>query len=266
MSSNSGPSAVKNLQQFIHNKKNNFLVNKVVTKKIGSQSANGAVFKLNGPGGRKVLKIVKSPGGIQEAAFQRNMARLNFSPKVHNVIANVEIPSRLANEFFSQKSTTMGSVKINAIIMNNLQQSNTNKVMSLHNYLSSSEYSNTQKQNLFNKLGNMVNTMAKNSRIIHGDLHPHNVYVILSPGKPGKPLKPPKLFIIDYGRSRRTGIPTRAMTKACITHRLVANVNDPYYGKMVYNRNGTPCIFNNSKLNILQKHYGLKPRTRFTPY
>jgi len=276
VSQNAGPAptvnnrnwTVKNLQQSIRNARNNFLGNKVIVKKIGSKSVNGAVFKLNGPGpgGRKVLKIVKSPGGVKEAAFQRNMAKYKFSPNVHNVIANVRIPRQVAVALFSQPPTrenlnNQGRVKINAIIMNNLQQSNTNKVMSLQNYLKSIEYSNQQKQNMFNTLGNIVNAMA-NARIIHGDLHSQNVYVILSPGKPAK------LFVIDYGRSQRTGIPTRAMTKEGKTHRLKEHVNDPYYGKMLYTKKGTPYILNESKLNLLQQQYGFTPRNpkSFKPY
>jgi hypothetical protein len=261
---------VQSLQQSIQNRNNRFLVNKVILKKIGSQSVNGAVFKLsnNGSGRRKVLKIVKSPGGVKEAAFQRNMAKLGISPNVHNNIANVRIPRQLASALFSQPPTranmnNQDRVKINAIIMNNLQQSNANRVMSLQNYLKSIEYSNQQKQKMFNNLGNMVNAMA-NARIIHGDLHSQNVYVILSRGKP------PKLFVIDYGRSQRTGIPTRAMTKEGKTHKLKEHVNDPYYGKMLYTRRGTPYILNESKLNLLQKEYGFTPRTkkttRFAPY
>jgi len=249
---------VINLERALENSKKSFLRGKKIEEKIGSKSVNGAVFRLYGgsPGTRKVLKIVKSPGGVQEYSFQKNAARYKLAPNVHNSMKNVNIPVDLANKFFSQqaspKSKKAGYVKINAIIMNNLQQNKNNRVSSFNNYMMKSKSLNN-KQVLFDRLTNMVYQL-NNHRILHGDLHPFNIYVITNPGHP------PKLYIIDFGRSLRSAMTTRSTAGSNTTHRFKATPS--YYGNMFYSKGGTPHVLNKSKLEMMAKNYGVTLRKR----
>jgi hypothetical protein len=247
--------SVINLERALVNHNKNFLRGKEIEKKIGSKSVNGAVFKLTGgsPGTRKVLKIVKSPGGVQEYSFQKNVAQYKLAPNVHNSMSKVKIPIELANKFFSEpasaKSKKAGHVKINAIIMNNLQQNKRNQVSSFNNYMKNPKHSQENKQTMFNRLKNMVGQL-NNHRILHGDLHPFNIYVITNPGHP------PKLYIIDFGRSLRSAMTTRSTAGSNTTHRFQATPS--HYGKMFYSKGGTPHVLNTSKLEMMATNYGVK--------
>jgi hypothetical protein len=251
-----------NLEREIAKKNNRLFKNNTPQMKIGSVSANGAIFKMEkkprynrgSPTPYKVMKIVKSPGGSQEYAFQKKAARRGISPQVYNLVTGVKIPSTLANKFFRNSHTPGRPVNINAFLMNNLQQSNANKVTNFHNYMKKAKPTN--RQAAFNKLKTMVNTMG-NHGISHGDLHAGNIYVILSPGKP------PKLLIIDFGRSwtvhtmntRRTA-GTANRTKRTATGGMVKN---NVYGNLYFQgKNVIPHILNRDKLKQFRNAYGVE--------
>ena len=254
--SNNRHQAIINLQNAIA-KKNKKLFRKAQPHvKIGSASVNGAIFKMKGAASpRKVMKIVKSPGGAYEFGFQRNAARLGLAPPVYRLVRGVNIPSEVANAFFMNQAGPGKIVKINAFTMNNLQQSNDNKVSNFHNYMKSRNVTANNKKLAMNALTKMVKKLGSHG-ISHGDLHAGNVYVVISPGKP------PKFLIIDFGRSwrvhsmntRRT-VGTAGRVERSATGGVV---NDPNYGKIYLKRkSNTPHIKNEYKLNQFRTEYGV---------
>jgi hypothetical protein len=252
--SNNRHQAIINLQNAIAKKNNRLFRNAQPQMKIGSASVNGAIFKMKGASGpRKVMKIVKSPGGAYEFEFQRNASRLGLAPPVYRLVKGVNLPSEVANAFFMNQAGPGKIVKINAFTMNNLQQSNDNKVSNFHNYMKSRNVSANNKNLAMNTLSRMVNKLG-NHGISHGDLHPGNVYVVISPGKP------PRFLIIDFGRSWRVHSMNTRRTVG--TARRVERsatggvVNDPNYGKLYLKRkSNVPHIPNQNKLNEFGKVY-----------
>jgi hypothetical protein len=146
--------------------------------------------------------------------------------------------------------------------MNNLQQNRTDKVSSFNDYMESrlkpprgKELNmRDERQYMFNKLCLMV-LKLKSLKILHGDLHPWNVYVIEKPGQK------PKLTIIDFGRSINLPVRTRAMTAAgrVTGHNVRKN---KYYGNKFYTTrfaNGEiPVIIDESKLRMFASAYKVK--------
>ena len=185
------PSSVNKLRNLLNAKK---FFGGVPVKKIGSNSVNGAVFMMNmNNGSRKVIKIVKSPGGNSEFAFQKNAGNRNLAPKVYMLKSGVNMPANLAQKFFSHPN---GINKINAFLMNSLFQNNSHKVMSVYDFSQNSRFSREQKMRVFDLLKRKVKSLHKIA-IEHGDLHAYNAYVII---------KGPDDFdvmLIDFGRSKR---------------------------------------------------------------
>ena len=249
--------AIRQLQEAITRTNNKLFINAQPQMKIGSESVNGAIFKMkklnpNSPGPRKVMKIVKSPGGVTEFQFQKKASELGLSPKVYNLVKGANIPSSIANAFFMNKAGPGEIVKINAFTMNNLQQTNDNKVSNFHNYMISKKVSENNKNFAMNALTKMVKKLG-NYGISHGDLHAGNVYVVISPGKP------PRFLIIDFGRSwmvhsmntRRTvGTAGRVMRSA-----TGGTVKTKKYGTLLFGRGEIPHITNESKLREFRTAY-----------
>jgi hypothetical protein len=146
--------------------------------------------------------------------------------------------------------------------MNNLQQNRTEKVSSFNDYMESrlkpprgKEFNMlNERQYMFNKLC-LVVLKLKSLKILHGDLHPWNVYVIEKPGQK------PKLTIIDFGRSINLPVRTRAMTAAgrVTGHNIRPN---KYYGNKFYTtrvaHGEIAVIINDSKLRMLASAYKVK--------
>ena len=255
---NNRRSEIKNLETAIKNKKNNFFGIERPEKKIGSVSANGAIFQMkklnlknNSP--RKVLKIVKSPGGAQEYILQRIAARYGLSPRVYKLVKRVPINSNVANAFFSNKSSGNDRpVNINAFLMNNLAQNNRNKVMNFHNFMENPNISNVNKRKQFIQLKRMVQQLGR-QRISHGNLHPGNVYVVMrSNGST-------KLYIIDFGRSLALPMNTRRTAGEARVLRMhtVGQMTNNRYGLRVYPKKMryTGHIVDSSKLDLFGKYY-----------
>ena len=250
--------AIRQLQEAIARKNKKLFINAEPQMKIGSESVNGAIFKMkklnpNIPGPRKVMKIVKSPGGVTEFEFQKSASRLGLSPKVYNLVKGANIPSSIANAFFMNKAGPGKIVKINAFTMNNLQQTNDNKVSSFHNYMKSKNVPKSNKQLAFEMVQQMVRKLG-NYGISHGDLHARNVYVVISKGNP------PKLLIIDFGRSWRVhSMNTRRTVGTASRVKRIATggtVNNNIYGKLYYRkRNDVPHIPNYNKLTEFRTAY-----------
>jgi len=255
---NMRPRQIINLQKAIANKNGRLFINAEPQMKIGAQSVNGAIFKMkkeNPYNGKpfKVMKIVKSPGGAKEFEFQRNASKLGLAPKVYNLVKGANIPKQIANAFFLQQSGRgVNKVKINAFTMNNLQQSNANKVSNFHNYMKKA--SPVNKKVALDELTKMVNKLG-NEGISHGDLHAGNVYVVTSDGKP------PRFLIIDFGRSWRvhTMNTRRTVGTASRVRRTAAgSYQDPYFGSLLVRQgNYTPHIPNNKKLKGFKTAYGV---------
>ena len=252
-------SEIKNLENAIKNKNNIFFGIERPEKKIGSVSANGAIFQMkklkpnlnNSP--RKVLKIVKSPGGAQEYKLQSIAARSGLSPRVYRLVKRVPINSNVANAFFSNKSSGNDRpVNINAFLMNNLAQNNRNKVMNFHNFMENPNISNVNKRKQFIQLKRMVQQLGR-ERISHGNLHPGNVYVVMrSDGST-------KLYIIDFGRSLALPMNTRRTAGEGRVRRMhtVGPMTNNQYGVRVYPKKMryTGHVVDSSKLDLFRKYY-----------
>ena len=214
--------------------------------KIGSKSANGAIFAMSmNNGSRKVLKIIHHPLGVSEFNFQKNAAKHNISPKVYKLKTDIKLTSN--PKFFFTKRPPNN--KINAFLMNNLQKNARNRIQSLHDFFSSA--SNANKTIVFNKLKAKVAKLF-NLGIEHADLHALNAYVII---KADGTLD---VMIIDYGRSKRTGVQTRAFARGNVGQRFGNNASAMYpgFGK-VYQRkkNILPVITSKTKLNQMKTIY-----------
>lgn len=245
-----------NLQKAITNKNGKLFKNAEPQMKIGAVSVNGAIFKMKkiNPYNMKpfkVMKIVKSPGGVKEFEFQRNASAKGLAPKVYNLVKGANIPARVANAFFLQQAGRgVNRVKINAFTMNNLQQSNDNKVSNFHTYMKKASPAN--RRVALGELKNMINKLG-NEGISHGDLHAGNVYVVISPGEL------PRFLIIDFGRSwkvhrmntRRTvGTANRARRTAA------GSYQDPDFGSLLVRQgNATPHILNKRKFEEFMNAY-----------
>ena len=225
--------------------------------KIGSNSANGAIFKMRmNNGSRKVLKIIHHPLGKSEYNFQNNASKKNISPKVYKLKTGITLMK--SNLFFTKKPPNN---KINAFLMNNLQKNDGNGIKSLHDFFSTASTAN--KTIVYNKLVAKV-TKLSNLGIEHANLHVYNAYVIK---KADGTLD---VMIIDYGRSKRVGARTRAFARGNVGQRFGRNVSEnysPIYGQVF--RGGPtnprktkktkpeqqPVILSSTKLNQMKIKY-----------
>lgn len=213
--------------------------------KIGSNSANGAIFAMRmNNGSRKVLKIIHHPLGKSEYNFQNNASKKKISPRVYKLKTGITLMK--SNLFFIQKPPNN---KINAFLMNNLQKNSGNRIQSLHDFFSTA--SNANKTIVYNKLKAKVINLS-NLGIEHANLHAGNAYVIM---KADGTLD---VMIIDYGRSRRVGLPTRSYASGNVGRRFGNNVskNYPGYGKVYRgNKKSNPVILSTHKLNGMKAKY-----------
>jgi hypothetical protein len=213
--------------------------------KIGSNSANGAIFAMRmNNGSRKVLKIIHHPLGKSEYSFQNNASKKNISPKVYKLKTGITLMK--SNLFFTSRPPNN---KINAFLMNNLQKNNRNRIQSLHDFFSTA--SNANKTIVYNKLVAKVKNLS-NISIEHANLHAGNAYVII---KADGTLD---VMIIDYGRSRRVGAITRAFGRGNVGQRFGSNVSKYYpgYGKVYERKNNiTPVILSKNKLSNMKNYY-----------
>lgn len=211
----------------------------VPTAKIGNKSVNGAVFSMNmNNKSRKVLKIVKSPLGSEEYAFQKNAGNAGISPKVYKLKTNVKLDLETSKKFFKNQSIN----RINAFLMNNLKSKDSDRVLSLHDVtrIATPE----QKKALFEQLMKKVYKLQRLG-IEHGDLHFGNVYVILHDNQTFD------LIIIDFGRARKIGPYTRSVVKGTHGARYGKNISKEWrWHEPLYKRskNETPVILNVDKL------------------
>ena len=216
----------------------------VPTAKIGNKSVNGAVFSMNmNNKSRKVLKIVKSPLGAAEYAFQKNTGNAGISPKVYKLKTNVKLDPASSKKFFKNE----GINRINAFLMNNLKRKDSDRVLSLNQV--SRTATPEQKKAIFEQLKRKIYKLQKLG-IEHGDLHFGNVYVVFHDNKTFE------LIIIDFGRARKIGPYTRSVVKGLHGIRYGKNVSkewnwyEPLYKRT---RNETPVILDVDKLKYAAK-------------
>jgi serine/threonine protein kinase len=154
-----------------------------VGSRIGNKSAYGEVYKMHTKNGsRKVLKLVRNKLGKREYNYQAKAAAAGIAPKVYKFVPSIELnPKRFMNAF----------------VMNNLQQNNTNTVLPMRKFMFTKNYSVQEKLNVLQNLKSKIKKLH-DIGIEHGDLHPGNIYVIMSSDK-----KKFKVVIIDFGQSAK---------------------------------------------------------------
>jgi predicted Ser/Thr protein kinase len=259
---------IKRLEGAIRRSNNTFLnADEELVKKLGNTSANGAVFKIRGPDGKfRVLKIVKSNSSPnREFKFQKLAGEYGLAPRVYKVKKNIPINLGLATQFFSAPPTKQnlnkGKVSIGAIIMNNLQKKPWETVWSFNDYMDRLSNGKTPAQRTSNReertellsdLWSMVLKLEKLG-IVHGDLHPWNVYVVRETSH-----AKPRVVIIDFGRSTNISTQTRSMTLNSLLTRHKVFENKEYGNQFFTPRVGKgnlPVILNKSKLKMFTNYY-----------
>lgn len=211
-----------------------------IGKQIGESSANGAVFTLNTKNGtRKVVKIIASPLGKKEFAFQKIAGLYGISPRVYKLKQRIAIPRNVYVNYFPKMK---GAVrKFNAFSMNNLKLHKMDTIMSIHDFFKSRALQ-YKKQKVFNKLKLLVKKLH-GLGIEHGDLHGGNAYVITHADGSID------VKIIDFGRSRkRPSANIRSMSTGTFYGK---NVTKEYnWSEPIFKRKGNknPIIPNRIKL------------------
>jgi hypothetical protein len=258
---------INRLENTIRNSNRTFLERgEKLIKKLGNTSANGAVFQLGRTNGKlRVLKIVRSNSNPnREFKFQKRAGNYGLAPRVLNVRTNIPINIGLARQFFSAPPTnnnvSRGKVSIGAIIMNNLRENPNDTVWSFNDFMdmllhgdrASASRRKEQRTELLSDLWSIVLKLEKLG-IVHGDLHPWNVYVVRETIH-----SKPRVVIIDFGRSTEVSMQTRSMTlNGLLTrHKVFPNIS---YGNKFFTpsvANGDlPVILNKSKLKMFTNYY-----------
>jgi hypothetical protein len=202
------------LHYTIHNKIPEWNYGKIL-KRIGTPSANGAVFSTSRA--NVVVKVTPYSGNSNaEKRFQTLLGSQGIAPRSRNYEV-ININRELASKIFKNRNNVN---KIAIHVMNHLKQSPTNNFMSVNNYVNSQP---GRKINMptYKMIYNKVMAMHRLG-VSHSNLHWENAYVIVNKGTG----QVKNVKIIDFGRSKHMGARTRAS----------AAEN--------YARRGTPGIFN----------------------
>ena len=185
-----------------------------IAKRIGTPSANGAVFSTS----RKnvVVKVTPySSNSNKEMRFQKLLGNHNIAPRSRNYKV-VNINPDLASKIFNKRNN-INRVAIH--VMNYLSRGPNNNFKSVNKYVNS--MGGKINYNTYKLIFNRVMAMHKLG-VSHSNLHWENAYVIIN--RQTGNVKNVK--IIDFGRSRNMGARTRG-------------------GSMMnYSRRGAPGSFN----------------------
>jgi len=171
-----------------------------ILKRIGTPSANGAVFSTSRA--NVVVKVTPySRNSNAEKRFQAQLGALGIAPRSRNYHV-VNINRELASKIFGGRNNVN---RIAIHVMNHLKQSPTNNFMSVYNYKNSIG----GKMNLptYKMIYNKVMAMHRLGTS-HSNLHWENAYVIINKGTG----QVKNVKIIDFGRSRNLGPRTRGST------------------------------------------------------
>ena len=201
------------LHYTIHNKIPDWNYGKVL-KRIGTPSANGAVFSTSRA--NVVVKVTPYSGNSNaEKRFQTLLGSQGIAPRSRNYKV-ININREMAANIFNNRKNVN---KIAVHVMNHLKQSPTNNFMSVNNYKNS--IGGKMNMPTYKMIYNKVMAMHRLG-VSHSNLHWENAYVIVNKGTG----QVKNVKIIDFGRSKHMGARTRAS----------AAEN--------YARRGTPGIFN----------------------
>ena len=201
------------LHYTIHNKIPDWNYGKIL-KRIGTPSANGAVFSTSRA--NVVVKVTPYSGNSNaEKRFQTLLGSQGIAPRSRNYKV-ININREMAANIFNNRKNVN---KIAVHVMNHLKQSPTNNFMSVNNYKNS--IGGKMNMPTYKMIYNKVMAMHRLG-VSHSNLHWENAYVIVNKGTG----QVKNVKIIDFGRSKHMGARTRAS----------AAEN--------YARRGTPGIFN----------------------
>ena len=201
------------LHYTIHNKIPDWNYGKIL-KRIGTPSANGAVFSTSRA--NVVVKVTPySSNSNAEKRFQTLLGSQGIAPRSRNYKV-ININREMAANIFNNRKNVN---KIAIHVMNHLKQIPTNNFMSVNNYKNS--IGGKMNMPTYKMIYNKVMAMHRLG-VSHSNLHWENAYVIVNKGTG----QVKNVKIIDFGRSKHMGARTRAS----------AAEN--------YARRGTPGIFN----------------------
>ena len=203
------------------------------TKRIGTLSANGAVFATNNP--KYVIKAIPQDAK-REAVIQKLLSNHGIAPKLYT---SKMIPIR------NNRST----------IIFGARPQNAHVTLLLMNHMGRYGRFETA-SNYFNKYPNNSNTarMVRNKMkkmhnlgIHHGDFHDENFYIIRDSNGKVK-----DVLIIDYGRADILPRKIRTDTTQQTVNRMLyerIKVKNKHYGNLYYkNDKNTAAIRNNQKM------------------
>ena len=203
------------LHYTIHNKIPEWNYGKIL-KRIGTPSANGAVFSTSRA--NVVVKVTPYSGNSNaEKRFQTLLGSQGIAPRSRNYKV-ININREMAAKIFTNGNNVN---KIAVHVMNHLKQSPSNNFMTVYNYKNS--IGGKMNMPTYKMIYNRVMAMHRLG-VSHSNLHWENAYVIVNKGTG----QVKNVKIIDFGRSKHMGARTRAS----------AAEN--------YARRGTPGIFNNN--------------------
>ena len=186
-----------------------------ILKRIGTPSANGAVFSTSRA--NVVVKVTPySSNSNAEKRFQTLLGSQGIAPRSRNYKI-VNINRELAAKIFNNRNNVN---KIAIHVMNHLKQSPTNNFMSVNNYVRKQPGGKINMPT-YKMIYNKVMAMHRLG-VSHSNLHWENAYVIVNKGTG----QVKNVKIIDFGRSKHMGARTRGG----------ATEN--------YARRGTPGVFN----------------------
>ena len=201
------------LHYTIHNKIPEWNYGKIL-KRIGTPSANGAVFSTSRA--NVVVKVTPYSGNSNaEKRFQTLLGSQGIAPRSRNYKV-ININREMAAKIFTNGNNVN---KIAVHVMNHLKQSPSNNFMTVYNYKNS--IGGKMNMPTYKMIYNRVMAMHRLG-VSHSNLHWENAYVIVNKGTG----QVKNVKIIDFGRSKHMGARTRAS----------AAEN--------YARRGTPGIFN----------------------
>ena len=201
------------LHYTIHNKIPDWNYGKIL-KRIGTPSANGAVFSTSRA--NVVVKVTPYSGNSNaEKRFQTLLGSQGIAPRSRNYKV-ININREMAAKIFTNGNNVN---KIAVHVMNHLKQSPSNNFMTVYNYKNS--IGGKMNMPTYKMIYNRVMAMHRLG-VSHSNLHWENAYVIVNKGTG----QVKNVKIIDFGRSKHMGARTRAS----------AAEN--------YARRGTPGIFN----------------------
>jgi hypothetical protein len=194
-----------------------------IKSRIGTPSANGAVFSTNNS--KVVVKVTPySSNSNAEQRFQTLLGSKGIAPKSLNYKV-VNINRNLASKIFSNRNNVN---KVAIHVMNHLQQSPTNTFMSVNNYKRSR--GGRINYPTYKMIENRVRAM-QNLGVSHSNLHWENAYVIINRNTG----RVKNVKIIDFGRSKHLGPRTRGVSPNS------------------YARRGTPGVYNNGNAAYFSK-------------